>query len=161
MSDNPTLDALPQALADMVRAHNPNRDRLGTVTGCLGITDPLTGRYCQFHGNSAEQHAHLQERLAAVLEQVYLVGGPRRVETTEPISQGHLFEFTWRSKGVSSYRPDPGRAPEEYREADWWDDPVTVQVRAWSLSGALAKFMRIPFATQMGYAETHTAQDAE
>lgn len=44
---------------------------------CSGVADPLTGNFCQFSGTAQEQHQHVVERAAAVLNQ----GVPMSAET--------------------------------------------------------------------------------
>lgn len=61
--------------------------------------------------------------------------------TQEELAEGHLFEFSMRSWGVSRVVGDP-----TYTQADWTIEPHPVQVRAWNLKGALAKAAELPLS---------------
>lgn len=61
--------------------------------------------------------------------------------TQEEMAEGHLFEFTWQSWGVSRVVGDP-----TYTQADWTLPPHPVRVRAWSLRDALAKVADLPLS---------------
>lgn len=60
---------LAEAAMEMVRAHQPHpkATRANQSVSCSGISDPLTGHFCQFTGTTREQLTHATERVAAAL----------------------------------------------------------------------------------------------
>lgn len=59
----------------------------------------------------------------------------------EELAEGHLFEFTWQSWGVTRVVGDP-----TYTQADWSLPQQPVRVRAWSLKEALLKAAELPLS---------------
>ena len=63
---------------------------------------------------------------------------PQRPDGGQGPEAGHTFEITWRSRGSSAVVGGP------HSDSDYWGEPVTQQVRAWSLREAFARVSTIP-----------------
>lgn len=85
-------------------------------------------------------HDHLVQRgWASELDEEFQRYAPGNPPTQEEMAEGHLFEISIRSWGVSSVVGDPERT-----QADWTLPPHPVHVRAWSLKEALWQAVELP-----------------
>lgn len=75
-------ETIARAAIDMARAHErhqPNKQR-PDLYSCSGISDPLTGHWCQFYGTSQDQHAHLIERVSEAVRAALTEAGTAPLE---------------------------------------------------------------------------------
>lgn len=66
---------------------------------------------------------------------------PQRPDGGQGPEAGHTFEITYRCRGSHALVGGP------HSDSDWWSEPVTQQVRAWSLSEAFARAQALPLAS--------------
>jgi hypothetical protein len=72
------------------------------------------------------------------------VHDPQRPDGGHGPEAGHTFEITWRLRGSSAVVGEP------HFDSEDWSEPITQQVRAWSLREALARAQTIPLHVWMG-----------
>jgi hypothetical protein len=56
---------------------------------------------------------------------------------------GHTFRFSAEARGSYALSTPERPEPHDHMDADWWGEPWTIEVRAWSLIEALHEVERL------------------